>query len=424
MKVFKFGGASLKDAEAVKNVIAILNFYKGEKLVVVVSAMGKVTNMLEELVNAYYYKTTDPGIILEEISAYHFQLMHQLFPAAGHPVFAEINNCFVEIEWSLEDDMGKGYGFVYDQVVSAGEVLSSKIISAYLNDAGIVNHWLDIRDCIRTDNTYREGIVDWELTAQYVKEIIPAEFDGVCNTIITQGFIGSTSENFTTTLGREGSDYTAAILAYSLDAQEVIIWKDVPGILNADPKWFDDTTRFEHLSYNEAIELAYFGATVIHPKTIKPLQNKAIPLYVKSFIAPQAPGTVINEGPSVEPLIPSYIFKIDQILISISAKDFSFIAEENLSVIFGLFALHGIKINLVQNSAISFSVCTDNDAYKVPPLITALKERFKVLYNDGLELVTIRHYTPEIIDKIIQNKEIFLEQKSRNTAQFVVKQIG
>lgn len=420
MKIFKFGGASVKDAEAVKNVASILNLYKGEKIVVVISAMGKTTNMLEELINRYYHKTGNPGAILEEVTAFHFEIMHALFPDRNHPVFAEINNCFVEIEWSLEDETGKGYAFIYDQVVAVGELISSKIISAYLNDNGSSNHWLDVRDCIRTDNTYREGIVDWECTCRFINEVIPAAFNKD-QLIVTQGFIGSTSENFTTTLGREGSDYSAAILAYGLNAEQVVIWKDVPGILNADPKWFEKTTKLDQLSYNEAIELSYYGATVIHPKTIKPLQNKAIPLYVKSFIVPVAPGTVICDTLVVQPLIPSFIFKINQMLLSISANDFSFIIEENLSIIFGLFANHGVKINLMQNSAISFSVCIDNDPFKVPPLIDELKQRFKVLYNDQLELVTIRHYNQEVINEITQNKEIFIEQKSRNTAQFVIK---
>ncbi len=420
MKVFKFGGASVKDAEAVKNVASILNLYKGEKIVVVVSAMGKTTNMLEKLVNTYFYKTGDPGIALEEVIDFHFQILHLLFRDEKHPVYAEINNCFVEIEWSLEEDLGKGYGFVYDQVVSVGEVISSKIISAYLNDSGIRNYWLDVRDCIRTDNSYREAIVDWELTSKYISEIIPAAFSKN-QAIVTQGFIGSTSENFTTTLGREGSDYSAAILAYGLDAKQVVIWKDVPGILNADPKWFEETIKLDQLSYNEAIELFYYGATVIHPKTIKPLQNKSIPLFVKSFVMPGEMGTVISNSSHTEPLIPSYIFKINQVLLSISANDFSFIVEENLSTIFSLFAKHAIKINLMQNSAISFSVCIDNDPFKVPTLIDELKQAFKVLYNEDLELLTIRHYNQEVIDRTIKNKEIFIEQKSRNTVQFVVK---
>lgn len=420
MKIFKFGGASVKDAEAIRNVGKILKGYKDEHIVVVVSAMAKTTNALEQVVDAHFYKTGDPEKALQVVRDFHFGVLQELFPDQHHAIYTQINNYFVELEWNLEEDMGKGYNFVYDQVVAVGELLATKIVSEYLKDADIHNYWLDVRDCIRTDNTYREARIDWDLSATYTIEFMLPNIEEH-KLLITQGFIGGTSENFTTTLGREGSDYTAAVLAHILDAEGVIIWKDVPGVLNADPGYMKDAVKFEQLSYIEAIELSYYGATVIHPKTIKPLQNKGIPLYVKSFNNPDAAGTIINNAGVIAPLMPSFIIKIRQILISISAADFSFIVEENLSLIFGLFAKHGVKINLMQNSAISFSVCVDHDSQKIPGLISELKHRFGVLFNDQMELVTIRHYTQEVLDTITKDRSVYLEQKSRNTAQYVMK---
>jgi aspartate kinase len=418
MKVFKFGGASVKNAEAVQNVAAILQLHKNEQLVVVVSAMDKTTNALEKLTNEYV-KREDTHHILEEIKQYHYGVIAELFESKTHPVYDDINNTFVEIEWILEEEPLQEYDFIYDQIVSIGEMLSSKILSAYLKQCGMNSKWLDIRDCIKTDNTYREGKVDWDLTVASTLYALKA----TPTLVVTQGFIGVTSENFTTTLGREGSDYTAAIIAYCMDAESVTIWKDVPGVLNADPKWFDDTRKLEQLSYSDAIELAYYGATVIHPKTIKPLQNKDIPLYVKSFIQPAEQGTTVSKDSQTESLIPSFIFKVNQVLISISAKDFSFIIEENLSDIFATFAGMNIKMNLMQNSAISFSACIDFDEQKLPVLVEELRKNFKVLYNENLELVTIRHYDQTTIDRVLIDKEVLLEQKSRTTAQIVMKRV-
>lgn len=420
MRIFKFGGASVRNAEAVKNVSIILSQFVEEKHIVVFSAMGKTTNDFELLVNAYFNKNEEFFSFLEKIKAFHFEILKELFLDHTLKIYSDIHNIFVEIEWILDDAPSKDYAFVYDQLVAFGEILSSKIISAYLQYSGVPNLWMDARDCIFTDNTYREGKVNWEISVEKTNKTVKPLIQNT-NFIVTQGFIGCTSENFTTTLGREGSDFTAAIFAYALNAKDVTIWKDVAGVLNADPKWFPKPILFKRLSYNETIELTYYGATVIHPKTIKPLQNKGIPLFVKSFLSPQDPGTEISGEEISEPLIQSFIIKKNQILISISSKDFSFIAEENLSVIFSFFAKSGAKINLMQNSAISFSACFDFDSFKIPLLLEQLKTVFKVLYNEGLELLTIRHFDQNTIDELITDKDVFLEQKTRNTAQFVYK---
>jgi aspartate kinase len=419
MQVFKFGGASVKDAEGVKNVAEVLKQFPNQKIAVVVSAMGKTTNSLERLAKAFFYKTENAEIILEEVKKYHLDICQHLFANSSHPIFIELENTFVELYWAIEDEPTHSFDFEYDQIVSMGEVISTKIISAYLNDVGLANKWIDARGLIQTDNSYREGKVDFALTETLIKRDLLPVFNSF-NSIVTQGFIGGTSENFTTTLGREGSDYTASILAYCLNADNVTIWKDVPGVLNADPKWFSHTKKIDQLSYHDAIELTYYGASVIHPKTIKPLQNKNIPLFVKSFLQPKEEGTIIKDGDK-RLNIPSYIFKINQVLISIQPKDFSFIAEDNLSDIFDLFSKHGVKINLMQLSAISFSVCCDHDIIKIEALVNDLQTQFKVLYNSGLELMTVRYYTQETIDTLTLNKVILLEQRSRYTVQMVMK---
>lgn len=419
MKVFKFGGASVKDADAVKNVASILKRSAGEKLLVVISAMDKTTNKLEKVAQAYYHQQGDMQEALEEVKKFHFDVARELFGKTHHPLYDELNNIFVELDWKLEDEPIKDYDFEYDQIVSFGEILSTKIVSAYLNETGITNKWMDARDYIRTDNTYRAAKIDWEETGKFINKSLPKYFEGA-DLAITQGFTGVTSENFTTTLGREGSDFTAAIFAYCLDAEEVVIWKDVPGVLNADPKWFDDTVLIPQMNYHDAVELTYFGTSVIHPKTIKPLQNKGIPLKVKSFVDPDAPGTVINKEPYHLP-VPSFIFRMNQVLISIIPKDYSFIIEENLRDIFNLFTQQGVKINIMQNSAVSFSVTVDNDAHKIPALVEGLRKDFRVLLNEGLELITIRHFDDETIDRVLIGKEVLLELKSRYTIQMVVR---
>ncbi len=421
MKIFKFGGASVKDAEGVKNVAGIINRFPNENIIVVVSAMGKVTNALERLVNAYYFKKEDANLVLDEIKKYNLDIIHQLFTDSNHEVYDEINNTFVELHWAIEEEPTTNFNYEYDKIVCMGEIISTKIVNAYLAMAGIPSEWRDVRDFVQTDNTYREGKVNWELTQRLVdKSLIPCFAGRKHRIVVTQGFIGGTSENYTTTLGREGSDYTAAILAFTTNAESVTIWKDVPGVLNADPKYFENTQKLEHISYQDAIELAYYGVSVIHPKTIKPIQNKSIPLYVKSFIHPEDAGTVISSAQSPLP-VPCFIIKFNQVLISISPKDFSFIAEDNFSDIFNLFAKEQVKINVMQNSAISFSVSVDNDERKIPELIKLLQKDFRVLYNEQLELITIRYYDQTTIDKLTENKNILLEVRSRHTVQLVVK---
>lgn len=421
MKVFKFGGASVKNAEAVKNVRNVINLFNDD-LTVVISAMDKTTNALEKVVDSYMNADGKCFEYLQEVKDFHYKIMDELFADRKHPVFEEIHNTFVEIEWEIEDAPTREYDYVYDQIVSVGEIISTKIVSAYLNHVGVSNNWVDVRNIIQTDNTHRDARVDWELTEKLAQERLTDFFSqNKRNIIITQGFIGSSSENFTTTLGREGSDFTAGILAFCLNAESVTIWKDVPGMLNADPKLFSDTQKLNNISYREAIELAYYGASVIHPKTIKPLQNKNIPLYVKSFVNPNESGTLINENTSEDSLIPSYIFKKNLVLISISVRDYSFIMEDHLSHIFGLFSKFGVRIHLMQNSAISFSVCVDYNQQKLTKLIEALNSKYLVKFNDNVELLTIRHYDDETIAKTTLNKEILLIQKSRNSVRMVMK---
>jgi len=421
MKVFKFGGASVKNAEAVKNVGEVIKLHQDD-LVIVISAMGKTTNNLEKVVESYLNKDGKVEENLQVVKDFHATILNELFENKNHPIFNEVHNTFVEIEWEIEEEAVREYDYVYDQIVSVGEVLSSKIVSAYLNLNGLNNKWQDVRNLIQSDNTHRDANIDWELTEKLIQKDITPQFNTEYQSIIiTQGFIASSSELFTTTLGREGSDFSAGILAYCLNAESVTIWKDVPGMLNADPKWFDDTIKLDNISYLEAVELAYYGASVIHPKTIKPLQNKNIPLYVKSFVSPKDAGTLINNETKTDTAIPSFIFKMNQVLISISAKDYSFVMEHSLSHIFGVFSSFGVKINLMQNSAISFSACVDFDSQKTMQLIDELKKSFKILYNDHLELVTIRHYDQTTIDRVTVGKDILVEQKSRNTARFIMK---
>ncbi|MBK7309773.1 MAG: aspartate kinase [Sphingobacteriaceae bacterium] len=419
MQVFKFGGASVKDAEAVINVGSILKKHAQQPTVVVVSAMGKVTNKLEELVKAYFFKTPNVMEVFEEVKKYHFDILKKLIPNSSDPIYNDLENVFLEMLWAIEESPAFTFNHHYDQIVSLGEVLSTKIVSAFLNQAGISNQWMDARGIIQTDNTYREGKVDYELSEKIVKDQLQPVLERN-KIVVTQGFIGGTSENYTTTLGREGSDYTASLLAYFLNAEKVIIWKDVPGVLNADPKYFKNTQKIKELTYHDAIELTYFGASVIHPKTIKPLQNKGIPLFVRSFLKPEEEGTVIKESDQ-RLNVTSYIFKTDQMLISIQPKDFSFIAEDNLSNIFAIFSKHGVKVNMMQNSAISFSVCVDEDDFKIKPLIAELQDQFKVLYNTNVQLMTIRNYDNDIVSKLSENKVVLMEQKSRNTHQMVIK---
>lgn len=420
MQVFKFGGASVKDAENIKNVASIIASRQEEQLLVVVSATGKTTDKLEQVTHHFVEQTGQAFALLEEVKASHFQLLDELFEDRSAAIYNDIANSFVEIEWILEEEPQDGYDYLFDQIVSLGEIISSKILAAYTAHTGIAARWLDARDYIFTDNTYREAKVDWEKTDEKIQKDIPALLQK--EILITQGFIGSTSENFTTTLGREGSDYSAAIFASCLHADGITIWKDVPGVLNADPKWFDRTELIPELSYTDAIELTYYGATVIHPKTIKPLENKNIALNVRSFLNPTAEGTYIrtlNQGLA----IPSFIFKVNQVFINIQPRDFSFIVEDNLSHIFNLFHKHRIKINMMHNSAISFSVSIDDTGKNIDSLLEEVKLRYKVNVEKELELITIRYFNQETIDRVLVNKKIIRELKDSYTCQLLVKNI-
>ena len=425
MRVFKFGGASIKDAESVKNIPDILMNYKEEELLIIVSAMGKTTNALEILSKAAFQQDPSTDKFFEEIKTYHLSIAGDLFPDKDHAIFTYLNELFIQLNsWINTDKTPEkeyDYDMYYDQVVAFGELLSTRIVSCYLADAGINNKWLDARKLILTDSTYREAKVDWEATENQIITNVKPELNKH-HTIVSQGFIGSDGK-VSTSLGREGSDFSAAIFANILDAEEVIVWKDVPGYLNADPAYFDDTVKLDKISYSESIELAFYGAKIIHPKTIRPLKNKSIPLIVKSFLKPDEPGSIIHEDLSSDALLPSFIIKEDQVLISISSRDFYFIAEEHLHKIFGLFAEHRSRINLMQNSAISFSVCVDNSS-RIQSLITALQHDFSVKYNDGLQMITVRHYKQDTIDNLTLNREILLEQRSRVTVQMVVKGKG
>jgi len=418
MLVFKFGGASVKDAKGIINLAALVEKFATEQLLIVVSAMGKTTNALERLTKAYASGDDGLQVIFDEIKSYHYTIMKDLFEPL-HPVFNEVANTFVEIDWVIEDEPHDDYDFIYDQIVSVGELVSTRIVAAYLNQAGITSQWLDVRGYVQTDNTYREGVVQWDKTCAAITKDIPPLL--AKRHVVTQGFLGGTSENFTTTLGREGSDYTASIFAACLGAESVTTWKDVPGILNADPKLFEDTVKFDELSYTEAIEMTYYGASVIHPKTIKPLQNAKIPLLVKSFTQPDEPGTFIHESGQNKFTKPVIIIKPNQVLLSISARDYSFISEEQLSVIFKMFSECHIKVNVMQTSALSFTVCFDQHEGRFKKLLKALTADFKVKYNDGLTLITVRHYSAASLKELTEGKTILMEQLSRNTIQLVVK---
>ncbi|MFO7979135.1 MAG: aspartate kinase [Bacteroidales bacterium] len=426
MQVYKFGGASVKDPESIKNVARIIHEFAQKPLLVVISAMAKTTNALEQLTSLYIEGRKEQMFVLfNEIRQFHFDIVRQLFPGQRPAISDVLDQTFLHLQRYIEEKPGTSYNFEYDRIVSTGEMASTQIVSAYLHHCGIDHQWYSAPKLIITDGNFRDAHVDWILTEQAVKKglgpyLRPAKDSGKPPIILTQGFLGGTSQGFTTTLGREGSDYSAAILAYAMNASEVVIWKDVPGLLNADPKLIDQTLMLPNISYQEAIELAYYGATVIHPKTLKPLLSKNIPLRVKSFFNPEDAGTIINENHLNDNLVSSYIFKFNQVLVSIFPKDFSFIAEQNLSRIFSEFARHEVKINLMQNSAISFSVCFDHDKIKTPALLRSLEKNFNVKYNDNLELVTIRHYEKAGVESIISGKEVVLEQKSRTTLQMVV----
>lgn len=418
MKIFKFGGASTKDADSVKNVVSVINQTGEKDLVVVVSAMGKITNALEEVVNDYFSEEGNFKNSLISVYDYHFNILNELFTSSTHPIFSELDKIFKNLRRFLENNKSKNHAFVYDQVVSFGEIISSTIISAYFSENGIKNTWLDVRQCIKTDANYRDANIDWEKTQQRISENVSP--NGIT---VTQGFLGAEhTNNFTTTLGREGSDYTAAIFAYCLNAESVTIWKDVPGVLNADPRYFTQTQLYNHISYREAIELAFYGASVIHPKTLQPLQRKEIPLFVKSFLNPTAPGTCVGKGVLLDPMVSSFILKKGQVLISLSSLDFSFMMEDNIGDVFKWLHEYKMKVKLIQNSAISFSVCVDNKYNNLEPLLAKLREKFSVKWNENVTLYTIRHFNPAEVKALAENKNVLLKQESKETVQLVIKE--
>ncbi|MFN3967611.1 aspartate kinase [Flavobacterium sp.] len=417
MRIFKFGGASVKDAEGIKNVFSVLEKVGHEDTLLVISAMGKTTNALEVVIKNYFEKSNELHSSLQEVKKYHYQILMDLFEDEEHDVYFAVNSHFADLEYFIRSSKSPNYNYVYDQVVSYGEILSTTIVSYYFAQAGLKNNWIDVRNFIKTDNTYRDANVDWEKTQQLISKGIKKK-----SLNITQGFLGSDENNFTTTLGREGSDYTAAIFAYCLNAESVTIWKDVPGVMNADPRYFENAILLNQISYREAIELAFYGATVIHPKTLQPLQKKEIPLHVKSFINPLLPGTSVSKGKDLEPQTPCYIVKRDQLLISLSSIDFSFIMEENISEIFALFHQYKMKVSLIQNSAISFSVSIEDKFGNFNELKAILSKKFKVAYNENVSLYTIRHFNKEAAEMVEKGKTVLLKQISRETMQVVTKE--
>lgn len=410
MKVFKFGGASVKDADSVKNVAKVLETQGFEKCLLVVSAMGKTTNALEKVVE-YYFKKEDFNSEIEKIKQAHLDITKGLF-AHEHSIFNEVALFFDDLEAFLRRNKSPNYNFVYDQVVSCGEMISSKILSDFLNDIGFANSWLDARDFIKTDDTYREGIVNWQQTEANIAKL------GKEQSYVTQGFIGSEDNNFTVTLGREGSDYSAAIFAYCLNADAMTIWKDVPGVMTGDPRKFENVSLLSNISYEEAIEMAYYGASVIHPKTLQPLKQKNIPFYVKSFVEPLKPGTKVGNSEKNQSQ-ESYILKENQALINISTRDFSFIAEDHISQIFNLLAKYKVKVSLMQNSAISLALCLEDKFGKIDLVNEELHQKFNTDLVKNVSLYTVRNANLDELSKFYENKKVLLEQISKQTVQIV-----
>jgi len=414
MKIFKFGGASIRDAAGVKNVTHILQSEGPNNMIVVISAMGKNTNAFEEVIDAYYNKTDKLSEKLGIVEDFHKNLMAGLFEQ-DDKIYKEIDVLLGELSWFLARNTSQRFNYVYDQIVCFGELLSTKIVSAYLTKIGIENNWFDVRNYIKTDSNYRDAKVDWDLTQDLINtKLDPSKLN------ITQGFIAANDTENTTTLGREGSDYTAGIFAYCLAAENVTIWKDVPGVLNADPRVFQETMLLEQISYEEAIEMAFYGASVIHPKTLQPLERKEIPLLVRSFINPKGAGTSVTKGTNLVPLTPCFIVKKDQILVSISALDFSFMVENNLSYIFQKLHDYQLKVNLIQNSAISFSVCIDNKFKNFDAFYNVLKKEFKIEVHKGVDLYTVRHFNDKAVASIEEKGKSLLTQVNKKTIQIVL----
>ena len=413
MKVFKFGGASIKDASSIKNILEILSNYSNDNLLIVVSAMGKTTNALEKVVENYFKNKSGLKSSILEVLNFHIDICNELFPK-NHLIFSDINSIFQKINTFINSNKSPSYSFVYDQLVSNGELISSKIIYNYMTFKNIESSFIDARDCIKTDSNFRGGNVKWDLTNKTIKQMFNDS-----NTNITQGFIASDKNNFNVTLGREGSDYSAAIFAYALNAESLSIWKDVPGLLNADPKFFSNTKLLKHISYSETIELAFYGASIIHPKTLQPLQKKEIPLNVKSFKNPESNGTKISKGIDIDPLVPCYIFKDNLILLKLSSLDFSFMVEQNISKIFKELHDSKMKVDVIQNSAISFSVCFFDKYGNLNDLISRLEGKFKIEINKNVSLFTIRHFDEKSIKKISYKRKLLLEQRTEKTIRLI-----
>ncbi|HOX77348.1 MAG TPA: aspartate kinase [Bacteroidales bacterium] len=423
MKVFKFGGGVMNSAGAVGRIPEIIRRYPGIPLVIVVSAFGKTTNALEELIASTISADGRSGRLFRQIKEYHDEITRQLFPNDSKEPEIRTGAQWNELERITGSEVTGTAAEIYDRMIVFGELISSVIVSEYLNRQGIENTWCDIRTVVRTDSVFRDASIDWEVSEKQSDAILKPllkSVGGIRPVVVTQGFIGSDDLGRSTSLGREGSDYTASVLASLLDASEVITWKDVPGILNADPRHFSQTIKLERISYSEATELAYYGAKVLHPKTIKPLQNKNIPLQVRSFEEPDQPGTLIQEETGVESLVPSFIFKFGQVLMSVSAKDFSFIDEKVFRDVFSLLSKYAIHVNIIQNSALSLSFCTDSHGHLVE-LIDGLRDDYIVKYNEGLELITIRHSNDRASEIVLSGREVLLEQHNRVVSQYVVR---
>lgn len=423
MKVFKFGGASVNSTDRIKNVADIVQSYSGEKLLIVISAMGKTTNALEKVVEAFYANKKEEALqLFHTIKASHENTLKYLVSIDWQPAAEQLNNFFTEIEWLLHDKPVREFDYYYDQVVCVGELLSTAIVSAYLQEAGIRNIWIDVRDIIRTDDNFRDATIDWNFTLNKVHAEVSPLFNNT-NIVITQGFIGATDENESTTLGREGSDYTSAVFANMLDAESLTIWKDVEGVMNADPKQFPEATFISELNYDDVIEMAYYGAQIIHPKTIKPLQNKSIPFHVKCFLDKDMPGTVIHTK-TLKGLPPLIVLKEKQVLIHLHSKDFSFVGEKPVAALYHL--LHDIRIkpNLIQTGAVTIQVCLDDHPDKIEKLALAASDLFEVQLEKNLTLLTIRHYNEKILQKMIAGKETELKQQSPDTVQLLMRHDG
>jgi aspartate kinase len=417
MKVFKFGGASVNSVERIQNLPNILEKYKGHSLVIIVSAMGKTTNALEKVVEAFYAGNKEQALqLFDAIKQNHLTTAKYLLVSNYNKTLDELVNFFTEVEWLLHDKPVRDFDYYYDQVVCIGELLSTCIVSAYLNERAVENQWLDVRDVLRTDDNFRDANVNWQVT----KANLSASIIKPGGIYVTQGFIGSTDENESTTLGREGSDYTAAIFANLLDAESLVIWKDVAGMMSADPKEFPDAVLLSELSFNEVIEMAFYGAQVIHPKTIKPLHNKHIPLHVKSFINPSEAGTVVNSQPAKH-LPPIVIVKKNQVLLNLRSQDFSFVGEQPMMLLYKIFSEAKVRPNLIQTGAISVQVCLDDREEKINHVAAAASECFDVQVEKNLSLLTIRHFNNELLASMTKGADVVLMQETKETVQVLSK---